>query len=99
MTEHGQKRRNLKPGARTANVAAQPRSAEQVAQMQAHAVRVLMQTAVATAVIGVVFLLTSSHILHDMSVFLFAWSGGWAFASATIRIQRVVKRGRRSDER
>ena len=54
-----------------------------------------MKTGIACAVIGVAFLLTSSHTLHDMVAFLLAWASGWAVAAATICLPKLAKHGRR----
>ena len=61
-----------------------------------HLLRTLTQTAVVTAVLAGIFELTSSHSLHAMVPYLLAWSLGWALASLSIRITRIVKRGRSS---
>lgn len=66
---------------------------------RAHLRRTLSQTAVATALIGVAFLLSGNRSLRDAAPFLIAWSVGWGIASLVLLIQRRVKRGRRSDER
>lgn len=82
--------------------AGQPNALSERERSQAerrHLLRALMQTAVVTAVLGGIFELTSSHTLHAMAPFLFAWSGGWALASLSIRITRIAKRDRsKSDD-
>ena len=100
MTPRRRTPRALRRDTRAASRAIrQPRSAQQIQEFRAHMLRVLTKTAIATAAIGGIFLLTSSHTLHQMAAFLFAWSGGWAAADVSLRIQRLVKHGRRRDER
>ena len=72
------------------------RTPEQLEQARRRALRVFVQTAIGTAVLGGTFLLTSSRTLHAMAAFLLAWSAGWFCASAFLQLQRRVARARRS---
>lgn len=72
------------------------RSREEIEQARQHYVRVFQQTAVVSAVLGGVFLLTGSRTLHSMALFLIAWAGGWTAASLYLLVRRLVTRGRRS---
>lgn len=74
------------------------RTPEQLEQARRKALRVFLQTAIGTAALGAVFLLTSSRTLHEMAAFLLAWSAGWFCASAFLQVQRLIARARRSHE-
>lgn len=84
---------------RETRLAPQPRrrlSAEEAERRRAQVLRVFTQTAVASAVLGGIFLLTSNKALHSMALFLFAWAAGWASASAYLLVRRLVTHDRRS---
>jgi hypothetical protein len=85
--------------ARAAGDLALASNREAIAAQRRHLLRAMTKTAVATVVLGVIFLLTGDRSLQNMAPFLFAWSVGWGLASVSLGIQRRVKPGRRSDER
>jgi len=84
---------------RDSQVSARYEPSQRMLEQRAHQLRALTRTAIASAVLGGIFLLTASDELHQMAIFLFAWSGGWTLASLSLRIQGLVRHGRRSDKR
>jgi hypothetical protein len=76
--------------------AGQNRTPEQVEHARRRALRVFLQTAVGTAVIGGVLLVIAHGTLQPMAAFLLAWSAGWFSASAFLHLQRLLARVRRS---
>jgi hypothetical protein len=99
MTTRSQRPRAVRRDARpTADPPRLSETAREIQELRAHLMKRLMKTAIACAVIGGAFLLTSSQTLHSMAVFLLTWSGGWALAAATIWLQKLVKHGRQFDK-
>ena len=94
MTQHQNRNRGSRSGRAEQQRLTTRSEIERSQAERQHPLRALMQTAVATAVLGGIFELTSSHALHAMAPFLFAWSGGWALASLSIRITRTAKHNR-----
>jgi hypothetical protein len=80
--------------------ATRPRPSEdEIERRHRHVLRVFAQTAFACALIGGIFLLTGSHTLQSMALFLFAWAAGWGCASLYLLARRAIKSIRRRDER
>lgn len=73
--------------------------AEHVDQARRRVLRVFLQTAIGTAVIGGLLLMVAHGTLHSMAVFLLAWSAGWFSASVFLQAQRLLARVRRSRKR
>lgn len=99
MSDRHQRPRDRERQARRHDELSKQARIENFRQDRAQLRKTLGQTAIATAVIGLIFLLTGDHSLHLPAVFLLAWSGGWALASLVLLIQRRANRGRRPDDR
>jgi hypothetical protein len=97
MIGRRQRPRTRRPEVRVAPDTRRPRPSRQLIERRnAHALRVFTQTAIVSAVLGGIFLLTSSHTLHSMALFLIAWAAGWAAASLYLFVRRLVNGDRRS---
>ena len=97
LHRHRHRHRHVQHDGRFAAQSPHPRrTPEQLEQARRKALRVFLQTAIGTAVLGGIFLLTPSRTLHEMAAFLLAWSAGWFCASAYLQLQRWVARARRS---
>lgn len=96
MSVRKQRPRTSKP-ARIASDASAPRpSREVIERRKRHALRVFTQTAIVSAILGGIFLLSGNSTLHSMALFLIAWSAGWAAASLYLFVQRLANSDRRS---